>query len=172
MRASTPIATSSSSPRSLLVSVRAAKSTARFCFSPGYPALRPSPRKSPLRVAKNRDLREMSSSTRRSFPSCSTAKSPPISKAFLLTPFLDIVSPPQFRRLGFDSLVSGPAIATFGRNGDVRTIAVTSTLALTPVATSRPQEKFQPTVSSMPPTRSAMVAWTFANSNCTCPRAT
>jgi len=49
-----------------------------------------------------------------------------------LDTILDIVSPPQFRRLGFDSLVNGPAAATWS-NGDVRTVAViTTNLALSP----------------------------------------
>ncbi len=52
-------------------------------------------------------------------------------KSVSLDTILDIVSPPQFRRLGFDSLVSGPAIATWS-NGNVLSVTVTSTLALSP----------------------------------------
>jgi translocation and assembly module TamB len=49
-----------------------------------------------------------------------------------LDTILDIVSPPQFRRLGFDSLVSGPAAATWS-NGNVLTVTVlTTNLALSP----------------------------------------
>ena len=45
---------------------------------------------------------------------------------------LNIVCPPQYRRLGFAAGVDGPAIATWS-NGDVRTISVSSTLALSPL---------------------------------------
>jgi translocation and assembly module TamB len=49
-----------------------------------------------------------------------------------LDTILDIVSPPQFRRLGFDSLVNGPAAATWS-NGNVLTVTVfTTNLALSP----------------------------------------
>jgi translocation and assembly module TamB len=49
-----------------------------------------------------------------------------------LDTILDIVSPPQFRRLGFDSLVNGPAAASWS-NGNVLTVTVISTnLALSP----------------------------------------
>jgi translocation and assembly module TamB len=49
-----------------------------------------------------------------------------------LDTILDIVSPPQFRRLGFDSLVNGPAAASWS-NGNVLTVTVlTTNLALIP----------------------------------------
>jgi len=49
-----------------------------------------------------------------------------------LDTILDIVSPPQFRRLGFDSLVNGPAAATW-TNGNVLSVTVlTTNLALSP----------------------------------------
>jgi len=52
-------------------------------------------------------------------------------KGVALDTILDIVSPPEYRRLGFDARVNGPATATWS-NGDIRTIAVSSTLALSP----------------------------------------
>jgi translocation and assembly module TamB len=52
-------------------------------------------------------------------------------KGVALDTILDIVCPPEYRRLGFDARVNGPATATWS-NGDVRTIAVSSTLALSP----------------------------------------
>ena len=52
-------------------------------------------------------------------------------KGVSLDTILNIVCPPQYRRLGFAAGVDGPAIATWS-NGDVRTIAVSSTLALSP----------------------------------------
>jgi translocation and assembly module TamB len=48
-----------------------------------------------------------------------------------LDTILDIVSAPQYRRLGLDALLNGPAIATWS-NGDVRTIAVTANFGLSP----------------------------------------
>lgn len=49
-----------------------------------------------------------------------------------LDTILSIVAAPQYRRLGFDALVNGPAMATWS-NGDVRTVAVlTTNLALSP----------------------------------------
>jgi translocation and assembly module TamB len=49
-----------------------------------------------------------------------------------LDTILDIVAAPAYRRLGFDALVNGPAMATWS-NGDVRTVAViTTNLALSP----------------------------------------
>jgi translocation and assembly module TamB len=49
-----------------------------------------------------------------------------------LDTILDIVSPPQFRRLGFDSLVNGPAAATW-TNGNVLSVTVlTTNLGLSP----------------------------------------
>jgi len=44
---------------------------------------------------------------------------------------LGIVCAPQFRRLGFDARMNGPAVATWS-NGDYRSVAVSSTFALTP----------------------------------------
>ncbi|HEU5350530.1 MAG TPA: translocation/assembly module TamB domain-containing protein [Terracidiphilus sp.] len=44
---------------------------------------------------------------------------------------LDIVSQPPFQRLGIGALLTGPATATWTK-GDVRTLAVTAKLALTP----------------------------------------
>jgi translocation and assembly module TamB len=52
-------------------------------------------------------------------------------KSVSLDTILDIVSPPQYRRLGFAARASGPATATWS-NGDVRTIVVSSTLTLSP----------------------------------------
>ena len=52
-------------------------------------------------------------------------------KGVSLDTILNIVCPPQYRRLGFAAGVDGSAIATWS-NGDVRTIAVSSTLALSP----------------------------------------
>ncbi len=52
-------------------------------------------------------------------------------KGVALDTILDIVCPPDYRRLGFDARVNGPATATWS-NGDIRTIAVSSTLALSP----------------------------------------
>ena len=53
-------------------------------------------------------------------------------KGVSLDTILDIVAAPQYRRLGFDARVNGPAMATWS-NGDVRTVAViTSNLALGP----------------------------------------
>ena len=52
-------------------------------------------------------------------------------KGVALDTILDFVSPPEYRRLGFDARVSGPATATWS-NGDIRTIAVSSTVALSP----------------------------------------
>jgi translocation and assembly module TamB len=48
-----------------------------------------------------------------------------------LDTILEIVCPPQYRRLGFAANVNGSASATWS-NGDVRTIAVSSTLNLSP----------------------------------------
>ncbi len=53
-------------------------------------------------------------------------------KGVSLDTILNIVCPPQYRRLGFSALASGPATATWS-NGDVRTIAVSSTLSLSPL---------------------------------------
>ena len=53
-------------------------------------------------------------------------------KGVSLDTILDIVCPPQYRRLGFAAGVDGPATATWS-NGDVRTIAVSSTLSLSPL---------------------------------------
>jgi len=53
-------------------------------------------------------------------------------KGVSLDTILNIVCPLQYRRLGFAAGVDGPAIATWS-NGDVRTIAVSSTLALSPM---------------------------------------
>ena len=50
-------------------------------------------------------------------------------KGVSLDTILNIVCPPQYRRLGFSALANGPATATWS-NGDVRTIVVSSTLAL------------------------------------------
>jgi translocation and assembly module TamB len=53
-------------------------------------------------------------------------------KGVSLDTILDIVAAPAYRRLGFDALVNGPAMATWS-NGDVRTVAViTTNLALSP----------------------------------------
>ena len=52
-------------------------------------------------------------------------------KGVSLDTILDTVCPPEYRRLGFAARVDGPATATWS-NGDVRTIAVSSTLALSP----------------------------------------
>ena len=54
-------------------------------------------------------------------------------KGVALDMILDTVCPPEYRRLGFDARVNGPATATWS-NGDVRTISVSSTLALSPSA--------------------------------------
>ena len=43
---------------------------------------------------------------------------------------LEMVSVPQFQRLGLNALLNGPAVATW-EHGDVRTLSVTSTLSLT-----------------------------------------
>jgi len=53
-------------------------------------------------------------------------------KGVSLDTILNIVCPPEYRRLGFAARVDGPATATWS-NGDVRTIAVSSTLALSPL---------------------------------------
>ena len=53
-------------------------------------------------------------------------------KGVSLDTILDIVCPPQYRRLGFAARVNGPAAANWS-NGDVRTIAVSSTVALSPM---------------------------------------
>ena len=53
-------------------------------------------------------------------------------KGVSLDTILNIVCPPQYRRLGFAAGADGSAIATWS-NGDVRTIAVSSTLALRPL---------------------------------------
>ena len=53
-------------------------------------------------------------------------------KGVSLDTILNIVSPSQYRRLGFAARVDGPANATWS-NGDVRTIVVSSTLALSPL---------------------------------------
>ncbi len=53
-------------------------------------------------------------------------------KGVSLDTILDTVCPPQYRRLGFAARVNGPASATWS-NGDVRTIAVSSTFALSPL---------------------------------------
>jgi translocation and assembly module TamB len=52
-------------------------------------------------------------------------------KGVALDTILDIVSPPDYRRLGFDARVDGPATATWS-SGDIRTITVSSTVALSP----------------------------------------
>ncbi len=53
-------------------------------------------------------------------------------KNVTLDTILSIVAAPAYRRLGFDALVNGPAMATWS-NGDVRTVAViTTNLALSP----------------------------------------
>ncbi|MGB8028176.1 MAG: translocation/assembly module TamB domain-containing protein [Terracidiphilus sp.] len=52
-------------------------------------------------------------------------------KGVSLDTVLDIVCPPPYRRLGFDARVNGPASATWS-NGDARTIAVSSTLVMSP----------------------------------------
>ncbi len=48
-----------------------------------------------------------------------------------LDTILDIVCAPECRRLGFDARADGPAVATWS-NGDVRSISVSTTLALSP----------------------------------------
>ncbi len=53
-------------------------------------------------------------------------------KGVSLDTILEFVCPPQYRRLGFAAGVDGPATATWS-NGDVRTIAVSSNLALSPM---------------------------------------
>jgi translocation and assembly module TamB len=53
-------------------------------------------------------------------------------KGVSLDTILDFVCPPHYRRLGFAAGVDGPATATWS-NGDVRTIAVSSTLTLSPL---------------------------------------
>lgn len=50
-----------------------------------------------------------------------------------LDTLLDIVSPPAYRRLGMDALLTGPAVATWS-NGDARTVSVTTTLGMQPSA--------------------------------------
>ncbi len=52
-------------------------------------------------------------------------------KGVSLDTIFDIVCAPQCRRLGFDARADGPAVATWS-NGDVRSIAVSTTLALSP----------------------------------------
>ena len=52
-----------------------------------------------------------------------------------LDTILDIVSVPQFRRLGLDARVTGPAVATW-TNGDGNKVAVTAGLDLSPSAQS------------------------------------
>ena len=52
-------------------------------------------------------------------------------KGVALDTILDFVCPPEYRRLGFDARVNGPATATWS-NGDIRTITVSSTVALSP----------------------------------------
>lgn len=60
-------------------------------------------------------------------------------KGVSLDTILTIVCPPQYRRLGFSALANGPASATWS-NGDVRTIAVTSTFSLSPLQQTPPGE--------------------------------
>jgi translocation and assembly module TamB len=52
-------------------------------------------------------------------------------KNVALDTILDIVAAPEYRRLGLDARVNGPATATWS-NGDDRTIAVNATLAFSP----------------------------------------
>ena len=54
-------------------------------------------------------------------------------KGVLLDTILDMVSVPPFQRLGIDSLVDGPATATW-QNGDNNAVAVTANLNLRPSA--------------------------------------
>ncbi len=53
-------------------------------------------------------------------------------KDVTLDSILDMVSQPPFQRLGFDSLLNGPASATWA-HGDIKTVAVTTDLNLSPV---------------------------------------
>jgi len=50
-----------------------------------------------------------------------------------LDTLLDIVSTPEYRRLGMDALLTGPAEATWS-NGDAQTLSVSATLGLNPSA--------------------------------------
>jgi len=54
-----------------------------------------------------------------------------------LDTILDIVSSPQYRRLGFDARLSGPATATWF-NGDGDTVSVTAALSLNPSPAKSP----------------------------------
>jgi translocation and assembly module TamB len=52
-------------------------------------------------------------------------------KDVALDTVLDIVAPPDYRRLGLDARLNGPAAATWS-NGDARTVSVSTTLSLSP----------------------------------------
>ncbi len=56
-----------------------------------------------------------------------------------LDTILDMVCEPQYRRLGIDALVNGPAKAAW-LNGDVRSVSVSALLGLSPSATARAGE--------------------------------
>ncbi len=56
-----------------------------------------------------------------------------------LDTILDMVCEPQYRRLGIDALVNGPAKAAWS-NGDVRSVSVSALLGLSPSATTRAGE--------------------------------
>ncbi len=60
-------------------------------------------------------------------------------KDVALDAILDIVCAPEYRRLGFDARVNGPAVATWS-NGDRRSVSVTTTLALSPSPNTPPGE--------------------------------
>jgi hypothetical protein len=122
-RASTPIAASScSSRRSSPACARAARSKAPSALAPWLPGARFPPRR--LR-AHSPQLKESRRASQRSRPprtgsSPSTAKSPPISKDVALDTVLDMVCPPQYRRLGLDARVNGPAIAVWSHGDGAR----------------------------------------------------
>ncbi len=60
-------------------------------------------------------------------------------KGVSLDTILDTVCPPQYRRLGFDARLNGPATATWS-NGDARSISVAAALNLSPSRQPPPGE--------------------------------
>jgi translocation and assembly module TamB len=60
-----------------------------------------------------------------------------------LDTLLEMVSPPPFQHLGFDTRINGPATALW-TSGDVRTLAVNALLSLTPPTQAAPGDRSSP----------------------------